>query len=245
MARSSKRPKPQSLTNQESTTMSDTIDNTQVNETQVTSTPVVEETTILTPVEQEEPVVPFDGLLNTVTSVLDTPKVVEPPKETTPVVNNSSKYLDMADTYRTSGTPAEKGFFETLDRFIRVMRRSHFMKEDVAIMEQVQFFQALEYIINTTPPTLFRKFWSSVLATCAANMGDNDVFTAPNCLRHIHKWSLGPVRLDKYISLLNLIIFTAKPEDRAGLSKRMSIRKLIEQDFSQQGRQNIQTFYGG
>ena len=154
------------------------------------------------------------------------------------------KYLKMAQKYRTEGTPGEKGFFEVLDKFIRVMRRSHFMKEEVAVMEQAQFCQALEYIIDTTHPNIFRNFWSSVLAVCAENMGDNDVFCAQNCVRHVSKWPLGQARLEKYLSLMNLIIFTAKPQDRANLSKVMSVRKLLEQDFSQQGRQNLETFYG-
>ena len=155
------------------------------------------------------------------------------------------KYLKMAQKYRTEGTPGEKGFFEVLDKFVKVMRRSHYMDENVAIMEQVQFCQALEYIIDTTHPNTFRNFWSSVLATCAENMGDNDVFCAQNCIRHVAKWPLGQNRLDKYLSLLNLIIFTAKPQDRANLNKVMSMRKLLERGFSQQGRQNLETFYGG
>ena len=169
----------------------------------------------------------------------------EPAPITAPVVQESMpKYLRMAQKYRTEGTPGEKGFFEVLDRFIKRMRRSNYMDEQTAIMEQVQFCQALDYIIDTTHPNLFRNFWSSVLATCAENMGDNDVFNAQNCIRHVTKWPLGQARLEKYLSLINLIIFTAKPQDRANLSKVMSTRKLLEQDFSQQGRQNLETFYG-
>jgi hypothetical protein len=60
----------------------------------------------------------------------------------------------------------------------------------------------------------------------------------------VAKWPLGQARLEKYMSLMNLIIFTAKPQDRVNLNKVMSLRKLLEQDFSQQGRQNLETFYG-
>lgn len=230
-------------TNQEGTTMSEeTTQPEQTTETVQTTEPIVEavvETVVEQPVQ--EPIA--EPAPEIIVAVLP---VVQPTENPAPIVEQEvmSKYLKMAQRYRTEGTPAEKGFFEVLDKFIKKMRRSHYMEEAVAVMEQVQFCQALDYIIDTIHPNLFRNFWSSVLAVCAENMGDNDVFNAQNCIRHVNKWPLGQPRLDKYLSLLNLIIFTAKPADRGNLNKVMSLRKLLEQDFSQQGRQNLETFYG-
>ena len=192
----------------------------------------------------EEPVVPVTAPVAETAPPVIQEKVLEQQIAAPVVQETLPKYLKMAQKYRTEGTPGEKGFFEVLDKFVKKMRRSHYMDEQTAVMEQVQFCQALEYIIDTTHPNLFRNFWSSVLATCAENMGDNDVFNAQNCIRHVAKWPLGQARLEKYMSLMNLIIFTAKPQDRVNLNKVMSLRKLLEQDFSQQGRQNLETFYG-
>ena len=230
-------------TNQEGIAMSEETtqqdQTTEVATEEVTPTPGQEsvQETVTEPVV-EAPVIPVVESLPIIQQTESAPISAHVLQETLP------KYLKMAQKYRTEGTPGEKGFFEVLDKFVKKMRRSHYMDEQTAVMEQVQFCQALEYIIDTTHPNLFRNFWSSVLATCAENMGDNDVFNAQNCIRHVAKWPLGQARLEKYMSLMNLIIFTAKPQDRANLNKVMSLRKLLEQDFSQQGRQNLETFYG-
>ena len=244
MTRLSRKQRKAISTNQESIDIMPTEDTNVIEETTNTTEPTVE--MIEQPVVVEEPVQVVEAVVETPIVIPAVLPVIQETVTEAPVVtevNNKPKYLKMADKYRETGTPLEKGFFEVLDKFVKIMRRSHFMKEEVSVMEQVQFYQALEYVIDNTPPAFFRNFWSSVLAVCAENMGDNDVFCAQNCIRHVNKWPLGNDRLNKYLSLLNLIIFTAKPADRANLDKVMSLRKLIEHDFSQQGRQNLETFY--
>ena len=253
MTRLSRKQRKAILTNQESIDIMPTEITNTIEEITITNTtePIVEQVAeqsveSITEVVVEEPVPVVETVVETPVVIPAILPIVQETVTEVPVVAdviNKPKYLKMADKYRETGTPAEKGFFEVLDKFVKIMRRSHYMKEDVAVMEQVQFYQALEYIIDTTPPAFFRNFWSSVLAVCAENMGDNDVFSAQNCIRHVNKWPLGNIRLNKYLSLLNLIIFTAKPADRLNLDKVMSLRKLIEQDFSQQGRQNLESFY--
>ena len=91
---------------------------------------------------------------------------------------------------------------------------------------QKSLFQLLTTVLNHQDPAVFRKEWTTVLNV--ANKNRDSVFHENYIFRAPQHWGLSDQEGTLFRRILSVILETAKPDNRAGLSNRVLLERATE-----------------
>lgn len=155
-----------------------------------------------------------------------------------PVINPE---LEMLKKKQREGNENEKRVIDFLFEYESVMASKKEHGEEGAKM-QSRLNRILTDIVETMSAQDFRSCWSIVLLF--AKLHRKSSFGSEMINRYSHLWSGTEQKLTGFQMLVNVILLTADPENRArNVRRQIDFSKSLEKYFSAEGAQRVVGYY--
>ncbi len=200
----------------------------------VTETPVVQETQAPAEVPQAPAVtVMADPVPATV-------EEVQQPAETND--SNLSDFGRLLKHVKAEGTVVEKQLVQRMEAYLDAMAPGKVMSPQSGASYQYELWNILEFAFDKAPREEFNSLWTLLLGFFKEH--ENGALGPRYVNRFSQHWMQAAIKLTGLQRLINLLMVTARPENRVQGLKTVDIDRTLTDGITPEGRSRILNFYG-
>lgn len=153
-----------------------------------------------------------------------------------------SEFRTLINKILADGTSVEKQVVQRLEAYIDTMAPGKIVSPLVGAKSQFELWSILEFVFDAAPQEEFNKLWSLILAYFKEH--ENGALGPRYVNRFSEHWMQPLIKLTGLQRLLNLLMVTARPENRTAGLQSLDINKTLTDGITPTGRARILNFYG-
>lgn len=161
--------------------------------------------------------------------------------ESSTTVNKPAKKIVTLEDFITDGTSEQKTLVQTLFKYAEDMMPKKIITDSAGALKQYYLWKAIQGVINSSNNESFNTLWSIILAF--AQRHKDGCFHEKYIYRFAYQWSWPAEELEAFQNIIHLIKTTCDPEKRKTNLKTVSLEKVLEKVFIEEGKQRVTIFY--
>jgi hypothetical protein len=165
---------------------------------------------------------------------------VQQPAETND--SNLSDFGRLLKHIKDEGTVVEKQLVQRMEAYLDAMAPGKVMSPQSGASHQYELWNILEFAFDKAPREEFNSLWTLLLGFFKEH--ENGALGPRYVNRFAQHWMQAAIKLTGLQRLINLLMVTARPENRTQGLKTVDIDRTLTDGITPEGRSRILNFYG-